>query len=823
MLVPHCIIFGRRDALRASRTTREGRPALTGLVVAGFCAMLISCPTPLFGRDAPSSKREPGRPVSTLYATRPPALFVHNAGEFHVMVTNMGTIGDPRTGLDVYGGRWRGGEYLHSLELWVGAKGADDLFYVSNGYEFRPSLDPLETIYTSYEGAAGGRREGMTRFGGDDDGDGVADEEFLNGKDDDGDGLVDEDYAAIAQQMFCCEYRDDTQEAIDAMRDHHPMHLWVRQTTMAWSTEEENEFIGIRYEIQNAGYEILEDVYVGFVLDADVGLKDAAAYWEDDRAWVVALDTTVVDEQVYYDFHYECQDREGRWHDCRRRDIHLDLACMGDVPRRHGGIGGDDPPPESNGQIGLLLLSHTTDPRGLRAPSVVAPHTATHFRKRYWLDLEDFSRYNLLAQGARGPDSSVVPADLVCIVSVGPFPELLPGETVEVDLALIVGHERSGLLRNAMRAEQVHHGKWRNLDGLSETGCDGRETCLHVEPGEESYYWTDPCIPLSQPRLVKNTDCLSADYFVDDDCDCCTPYQIHYYFCDGRESLVPWVGRIAPPPPTISTDEPGHRARLEGDRRIFLEWDNAPELVADPQSGRIPFCGYRIWRVEGWERPLGSHGPAPEEWQRIAELVPHPVGAQLDLADYTNPDAAIVEHVPSPVTPGEWLDRYEVGRYFYTDTTGLKNGMLYFYDVTSFGCWWTGGNYHENGQPPAALEGDGVRPRWDAVAAASWQSAITVIPNPYRGGAAWDLIPSSADPLGTHIEFVGLPDEPCDIRIYSLAGDLVRKLHHEPAAGRGCLSWNLLSRNNQDVVSGVYLYAVTCGGKTVVGRCTIVR
>jgi len=180
--------------------------------------------------------------------------------------------------------------------------------------------------------------------------------------------------------------------------------------------------------------------------------------------------------------------------------------------------------------------------------------------------------------------------------------------------------------------------------------------------------------------------------------------------------------------------------------------------------------------------------------------------------------------VASPVDPDLRLPRYEVGRYFYEDHSGLKNGMLYFYDVTSYATWIdTHDRVREIGQPPAALEAEAVRPRWEAIAGAGWKDRVAVVPNPYRGGADWDLCPNVSDPLGTHISFIGLPDRDCDIRVYTLAGDLVQTLQHTPFNGRGEVSWNLISRNHQQIVSGIYLYAVTCGSETVVGRFTIIR
>jgi hypothetical protein len=787
------------------------------LLVLSLCAVL-----PLraaLAYDELSPFWPPDSTASGLYATDPPALFVHNAGPLHVMVTNMGVIGNPRTGIDVYAARWRGGEYLHSIELWVGAMAEDDLPHVSNGYEFRPSLDPIDTIYPTFEGAPGGMRAGFWLASGDDDGDGLVDEEFLNGRDDDGDGLIDEDYAAISQQMFSCEYTDDRIEATSSMADHLPLHLRVRQRTYAWSSPGENEFIGIDFQITNTGADELRNVYVGCAFDGDVGRKTASGYWADDRAWIEQIDTTYVDDRI----NYYCNDTGGGRRDCSRRPVHIDLLRMADVPGRLGGSRLDDLPEDANGTIGLILLGHTTDMTGTRAPVDIAPRASLIFQKRQGFTLDDFTRYRYLAAPTSSADSTIIPGDYACVLSVGPFPSLLPGETVELQTALVIGATRTELVQNALEAMRIYHGVWLDLDNDMRTGCWGSETCLHVPRGGSSFTWIDPCVSPARRVIVKNDDCTRLVNWVNNDCDCCTPIQLSENLCEGQETLVPWVGRLAPPVPAVSTNDPQRRIRVEQDHRIVLEWDNSPELVADPISGRMIFCGYRIWRVEGWTRPYGSLGPTPEDWQLIAELAYAPVGSQLDLGAHINPAVPAIARVRSPVDPSVWLDKYPIGRYVYEDTLGLKNGMLYFYDVTTFGCWVEEGHYYEASQPPAAIESEGVRPRWAAVTTGDWTTRVAVVPNPYHGRAEWDLTPSTADPQGGRVEFIGLPDSECDIRIYSLAGDLVQLLHHDGRGGYGSHSWNFLSRNGQDVASGVYFYAVTCGGKTALGRFTVIR
>lgn len=84
---------------------------------------------------------------------------------------------------------------------------------------------------------------------------------------------------------------------------------------------------------------------------------------------------------------------------------------------------------------------------------------------------------------------------------------------------------------------------------------------------------------------------------------------------------------------------------------------------------------------------------------------------------------------------------------------------------------------------------------------------VRVVPNPFRGGEVWD--PAGAD----EIHFINLPTT-ATIRIYTVAGDLVRELHHSDTI-HDFERWDLRSGSNQQVASGVYMYRVesTVGGR----------
>ncbi len=75
------------------------------------------------------------------------------------------------------------------------------------------------------------------------------------------------------------------------------------------------------------------------------------------------------------------------------------------------------------------------------------------------------------------------------------------------------------------------------------------------------------------------------------------------------------------------------------------------------------------------------------------------------------------------------------------------------------------------------------------------------------------------------IHFINVPDS-CEINIYTLDGDLVRTLTHPDDVLSGYsskVSWDLISRNQQAVTSGIYLYRVSSRLGSQVGKLVIIK
>jgi hypothetical protein len=95
---------------------------------------------------------------------------------------------------------------------------------------------------------------------------------------------------------------------------------------------------------------------------------------------------------------------------------------------------------------------------------------------------------------------------------------------------------------------------------------------------------------------------------------------------------------------------------------------------------------------------------------------------------------------------------------------------------------------------------------------------VHTVPDPYYVTTALEASTNSKI-----LKFVNLPPQAI-IRIYSVSGILVKILEHNDAGFGGEETWDLRSRNNQFVASGVYFYHVESkSGKTKIGRLTVVN
>lgn len=254
----------------------------------------------------------------------------------------------------------------------------------------------------------------------------------------------------------------------------------------------------------------------------------------------------------------------------------------------------------------------------------------------------------------------------------------------------------------------------------------------------------------------------------------------------------------SPPSPPRLRVHPRHN-------ELVLRWDDSPETEPDPATHLEDFQGYRVYLSES---PLATS-------YRLVR--------QVDRRDGVGFDTGLdVVRLPEPVVDGGFTYQYELS------LPGIPDGAKRYVTVTSYD-WQVG--------EPQSLESGVLSNSIYCIAgpdeAQSRGRQASVFPNPYRGESSFDGrdAQGAVNPRKRVMWFVNLPPR-CRIRIYTLAGDLVRTIEHDAATytgleaagirpdnadlaqgrtlvtGGSMAGFDLLSEDRQEVSSGLYLFSV---------------
>nr|MBN2277042.1 hypothetical protein [candidate division Zixibacteria bacterium] len=201
-----------------------------------------------------------------------------------------------------------------------------------------------------------------------------------------------------------------------------------------------------------------------------------------------------------------------------------------------------------------------------------------------------------------------------------------------------------------------------------------------------------------------------------------------------------------------------------------------------------------------------------------------------------NIDSTRIYHPEELTDDGLFFKYYE---YEYI-LTGLLPSQLQYVAVTAF----------DFGSPISGLESLETQPYRNYVAEYPQNTSsivenegldVYVYPNPYRidgqykanGFEGRDYIDNKGELVSQEgypddrtrsIHFSNLPAK-CTIRIFSIDGDLVREIDHDVPAGHPQSSherWDLITRNTQPIVSGIYYYSVESESGNQIGKIVII-
>lgn len=641
----------------------------------------------VLARVAPTSGRRGAQPMAIPDVFGPGAVL--DVGNVVMKVTNFGLVGNPFTNISSDPScQWPGKsavEYMNFLGLAVGAVNpyaADPnaVRRVSLTTEWRPAtLDAEDRMYRGYDGIING-----IRFTNDDSdldpltGDGLYDEDFLDGRDNDGDGSIDEDFAAIGQQMYTCVIRDDTQQAIDAStaERHVPLGIEAWQTAWAYSIPGFTDFNVVHWKFYNRSGHVLDSVAIAFRVDLDCGPTEKSNFFSDDFD---------VPQYPFGRFLVQTKDTDLRKQDAGTHpdvaDVDPDSALCPRFLISVQGFSVADDDGDENKTLGVphvLLLHHTTDPLGETGPRRVGFRAYRSFPVgtpyvQGGNPLIDQQRFELMT-GTDNISSDVsapalmgfinqVPgdqkSDYTGWASIGPWLRWQPDAELECtvavgvrpgDLRIALGYAQEYLSRatviandpltqeqiwgivsgedlleayevldNAVAAQLAYEGGWESRPWPLLTDFHGRESPVKAPPGQvlqiAGCESRDPV-----PRFVRDNRYEWFDF----DCDYCTGA---YSSRSGGLFHRTWLAESPPPSPNTNlsvtynfTDNPDRRFPAAGDGRVTVAWDNLSEVSPDPKTGWFDFRAYQIWKVSDWTRPVGAGGPAEDDWTLLAEF-----------------------------------------------------------------------------------------------------------------------------------------------------------------------------------------------------------
>ena len=250
--------------------------------------------------------------------------------------------------------------------------------------------------------------------------------------------------------------------------------------------------------------------------------------------------------------------------------------------------------------------------------------------------------------------------------------------------------------------------------------------------------------------------------------------------------------------PTLATPQLLYSPVDEGVRLI---WDSRAERTRNPLEPNPDFEGYRIFRAQY----------NIDQWLLIGAF------------DSVNDSVYVIDERGDTLNNGQPVDLPPIC-HSYIDTGGPFlgkqiarpiNGLPYFYSVVAYS---TAGD--ETGKDNYQKCDDGtampVYPtkRYETGQQQSSLDSVKVVPNPYKASSLFEVR------YEDKIMFTNLPPA-AEISIYTLDGDIVKTILHE--SGTDSEKWNLTSKNNQFVVSGLYYYVVRTDTEKKIGKFVIMR
>ena len=195
-------------------------------------------------------------------------------------------------------------------------------------------------------------------------------------------------------------------------------------------------------------------------------------------------------------------------------------------------------------------------------------------------------------------------------------------------------------------------------------------------------------------------------------------------------------------------------------------------------------------------------------WSRAVEEFTHPrLSGELSKFYISRSDAGmgpwtVIDSIS--VGDGNFINEDNLYEYYDADIN-YKIGETRYYSVTSI---------DENGLPSGRTN---ISRHEKNIGAVENMEEVFVVPNPFVIQSGFGGAVGSEDRIG----FYGLPNQ-ATIRIFTYSGQLVETIEHDVAVYS--TAWFQVTRNDQQVASGIYLYVITTPtGEQASGKFVIVK
>jgi hypothetical protein len=859
------------DSIWRTATERIGRRLPISCLVIGIAITMLLISNVSAITMHPNYANQQGGPLYKSAVAPNQTLRVHRVSNVYFSITNYGKLGsenrditDPLTNLPAPSCEFPAGsnlEYLFQGCIWIGAVSPDPenpgeldtlVSIGDDGWwrditELNPESPPygniLELSIRGENSPPYAPTSGVTN------------------------DLPNRTFDAISEQDFICVFTDTVIVGVSPdpndNRAHRPLGIRIIQKSYSWSYEYAEDFILLDFEIENIGILALDKVWLGLYIDADVmhssedgyGIEEGAQ--DDICGFLQKYYPDPTDTTVYTDIYTAwIADNDGQ--PTRPADNpgpFLNTSARGVSGCRVVQSPGEDiqygfnwwisnsvsqldwgPVKEENERV--FPGGGRGTPGGDGAKYYVMANGEFDY-DQIWSALDHDDEGWLPIPSGTDADDLADGYDTRYLYSFGEFNQLYPHTVLPLTVAYVCG---DGLHKNPLNWRQNLRGGTGDSASVARyyNNLDFRDFATNAQwaewvfdnPGRDSCWDTS----LNPPMWVIDEIRGSADttgWKYDSQGDS-TPV-LFWYEGDGCPDFK------GPPPPyspklDVNAEKGGVKIVWRGTNAD--EPNTGPEDGYDSFNGQQDFEGYAIyfsydelewtlvrrydkidWVPKTWDATVD-----PPQWvtnkdkiypistDSVIALGGDPFTHSDDISD-TNWVAFDLNTSFEGILDSSIVEDGDTVNYYSFSMDGLSTSRGTYFCVTAF----------DFGDPLTSLSSleSAKSINSNLVYPISKEDPIFVYPNPYKITNTQDYIdmgyedPSHEgwDEQDRRIWFSNLPDDQrAIIRIWTLDGDLVRAITYDPTEfignPSGIIHWDLVTRNGQAIVSGMYLYSI---------------